>query len=441
MKNLDLCFFEDQDCYNFGPLIQTRPVWSLRCGAYTLSEKIQKRLGLDNHLFVTRTTLSALYSERSGQSDFRDYRIRGDILFINGRARLSDAALDTVVNTSGTVVFSNVDGVIAIKAAPETARKIKWSDDGTIDLESLRDFDREPIEARLFKYPWELVDSAADEISNDLEIAVANDPGRRVVFPNDVTIRNIDNVRSTGNVTTGPGTIINADSPVRLGDGSVIGAGVVMEAADGPIWIDENAEIQAGAILLGPVFIGAHSIVRPGARLSDGVCLGPHCRVGGEVSKTVILGYSSKQHSGYLGTSYLGEWVNLGAATDNSDLKNNYKPVEVVINGQSINTGSLHVGVFIADFCRTAIQTRLNSGSVVGVCCNLFGPDFPEKTIPAFTWFGSDGYMEYNFSKAVETIAAIMPRRGKRLTPAMETVLESIFDNDKNARGSLTGKS
>ena len=147
-----------------------------------------------------------------------------------------------------------------------------------------------------------------------------------------------------------------------------------------------------------------------------------------------MLGYSNKQHSGYLGSSYIGEWVNFGAATDNSDLKNNYRPVEVMIEGEKVDSEDLHVGSIIADHCKTAIHTRLNTGTVVGVCCNLFGSDFPAKYIPSFTWFGSENYVEYYVKKALETIAVVMERRDMRLTPAMSELLKGIFSSTEHER-------
>jgi len=284
-------------------------------------------------------------------------------------------------------------------------------------------------------YPWQMVNAADNQISADLELVVVDNPGSVQDMGGFVKESILDRVEVTGRVDVRPGVIVDAENnPVRLEDGVRLGPGVVIDAAEGPVWIAAGANIQAGAILTGPVYVGPGSIVRPGARLSEGVCLGPQCRIGGEVSRSVFQGYSNKQHSGYLGTSFVGSWVNLGAATDNSDLKNNYRPVDVTMNGKKINSGDLHVGAFIGDFTRTAIHTRLNSGTVIGVCCNIFGTDFPVKGIPAFTWFGSDGYREYRLEKALETICTVMSRRGKKLTPVLETLLREIFNSTKEAR-------
>ena len=282
------------------------------------------------------------------------------------------------------------------------------------------------------------MENNSSQIKEDFNLVQSIHPATRCKYPDDIIVRNDKNLISSGDVRIGAGAILDAEGDrIRLENGVKINSGVIIEAEDGPVWIAENAVIEAGAIIKGPAYIGPNSIVRSEARLSDGVSLGPHCRVGGELSSVILQGYSSKQHSGYLGNSYLGSWVNLGAATDNSDLKNNYKPVSVAINGEDINTGSLHVGVFLSDFVRTAIHTRLNSGTMVGVCCNLFGNDFPAKEIPAFTWQGSDGYQSYKFSKALETMKTIMGRRQRSMTMALEALLKEIHDATAGQRHSF----
>ncbi|MFN3822157.1 MAG: hypothetical protein ACK4OO_07460, partial [bacterium] len=215
---------------------------------------------------------------------------------------------------------------------------------------------------------------------------------------------------------------------------------VILNSQYGPIWIDKKALIQSGAILKGPLYIGPYSIVRPGAQIMGNVSLGPHCRVGGEISQVVIQGYSNKQHGGYLGTSYIGEWVNLGAGTDNSDLKNNYRPISVnlytfpeqesgaqSLNWEILNSNSIHLGVFIGDYTRTAIGTRLNSGGILGTCCHILSPDFPQKTLPPFSWVTNEGLEIYHWEKAIDTIGVIMSRRGKILTPLRNSALAQLY--------------
>jgi UDP-N-acetylglucosamine diphosphorylase/glucosamine-1-phosphate N-acetyltransferase len=424
---MKICIYEDDGYKWFGPLTNTRAVWSLRCGAWTLEEKIRKHFKdfpIYNHV---RLTLRELSLENGIDAELLNPEIKGDQwLFINGRVILTKQSVTKIINRKQDTVFTVNGKTAAFLISNDYLKLIDTQSGEPIDSALLQAVNTVEIEGELIDYPWQLVSTAAEQISADLELAESGN----YIEPSPkpwVNVSVLDKLQIVGDFEVQPGVVIDAGKhTVRIEKGVRLGAGVVLDASEGPIWLAEDAKIETGALLMGPVYIGSGSIVRPGARLSDGVCLGPQCRVGGEVSQTIFQGYSNKQHSGYLGTSYIGSWVNLGAATDNSDLKNNYRPISVLINGEIIDSGDLHVGVFMGDFCRTAIQTRLNSGTVIGVCCNLFGADFPEKNVPAFTWIGSDGSFEYRLDKALDTIDTMMRRRNKELTPALEKVLRDI---------------
>jgi UDP-N-acetylglucosamine diphosphorylase/glucosamine-1-phosphate N-acetyltransferase len=151
------------------------------------------------------------------------------------------------------------------------------------------------------------------------------------------------------------------------------------------------------------------------------------CKVGGEVEGSIFQGYSNKQHDGFLGHSYICEWVNLGADTNNSDLKNNYGNVKVYVDGKIVDTGHQFVGLFMGDHSKAGINTMFNTGTVVGVSSNVFGAGFPPKFIPSFSWGGADKMIEYDIEKAVETAKAVMKRRDIKMTKEYETLLRKIF--------------
>ncbi len=436
MNQSNCCIYEDRGYADFGPLTQTRAVWDLRCGAFTIAEKIGLMVGRINTHYHLRGELKPLYLENGFQAaDLNPIADGGDWLFLNGRVLFTDEAVSRIFSADKDTVFTSGGAIVAFRLSGQNLELVNVSSGRPVEYSGLNNLVKQEIGVQVLDYPWQLVDASADQIKADLRLAEAVDPGGSFKGEGFVRVSILDNVRVTGRVEVRPGVMVDADSNrVRLEDGVRLGVGVAIDAAEGPVWLAENASIEAGAILTGPVYIGTGSIVRAGARLSDGVCLGPQCRVGGEVSRTVFQGYSNKQHSGYLGRSFVGGWVNLGAATDNSDLKNNYRPIVVTVNGREINTGGLHVGAFIGDFSRTAIHTRLNSGTIIGVCCNIFGNDFPVREIPAFVWYGSDGWREYRLDKALETIGLMMPRRNRELTPALETLLRGIFDSSKAER-------
>ncbi len=436
MNQHTICIYEDEGYVDFGPLTQTRAVWDLRCGALTMAEKIEARMRSVKIRYHIRNDLKPLYLENGySAADLNPILDKGNWLFLSGRIIFNDDACGRFLSVDEDTVFTFDGAVVAFRLSGGNLRLVDLSLGNPIQYSGFDGLRRVEVKAQVMNYPWQIVNAAHDQIAADLELVVVDNSGSIPDASRFVRVSVLDRVEVTGRVNVRPGVIVDAENyTVRLEDGVRLGPGVVIDAAEGPVWIAAGANIQAGAILTGPVYIGSGSVVRSGARLSDGVCLGPQCRIGGEVSRTVFQGYSNKQHSGYLGTSFVGSWVNLGAATDNSDLKNNYRPVDVTINGKKINTGALHVGAFIGDFSRTAIHTRLNSGAVIGVCCNIFGEDFPIKEVPAFTWFGSDGYREYHLEKSLETIRILMPRRGKELMPTLETLLREIFRGTRDTR-------
>jgi len=431
-STIPLILYEDSTGAAFGPLTELRRPSDLRCGALTIGEKLLRRLRAAGatHIFA--------HGQSLGRPSFDLSSLTGSPIgiLISSRALLSQEAANRVVQERSEVVFESADHEIlgACLSAPRLQQVGRdWPD--IIISDAVRGLPRVQINGLHARYPWQLVNWVGHEIAADLQIAESESNSVPLPLPINTSVKGVENLGVTGDVFIGPGAIFDASAySIRLEEGSCIEAGAILAALDGPIWIDQRARILPGAIITGPAYIGPDSIVRQGARLNGDIALGPHCRVGGELSSVIMQGYSNKQHSGYLGTSFLGEWVNLGAATDNSDLKNNYRPIEVILNNRKIDSGDLHVGVFLGDFVRTAIQTRLNSGTAVGACCNLFGADFPDKAVPPFIWAASDGYQEYRIEKALETIRTIMERRKKRLAPDYEAALRKLFDETKPAR-------
>jgi UDP-N-acetylglucosamine diphosphorylase/glucosamine-1-phosphate N-acetyltransferase len=207
-----------------------------------------------------------------------------------------------------------------------------------------------------------------------------------------------------------------------------IDSGVVLDCSEGPIIIEEGVRIMSQVAIIGPVFIGKHSIVKIGAKIYGGTSIGPVSKVGGEIENSIIQGFSNKQHDGYLGHSYLGLWVNLGAGTNTSDLKNDYSPVRVMIEGEEFNTNSLFVGLLMGDHSKSAIGTQFNTGTAVGVSCNIFGEGFPPKWIPNFSWVGENGIESYRYEKAIEVAKVVMRRRDQELPAEAETMLRNLFN-------------
>jgi UDP-N-acetylglucosamine diphosphorylase/glucosamine-1-phosphate N-acetyltransferase len=234
---------------------------------------------------------------------------------------------------------------------------------------------------------------------------------------------------------TDPHTKVYSPENIFIEKGATIRA-AILNAENGPIYIGKNTEIQEGSIIRGPFALCDHSTINMGAKLRGDTTVGPHCKVGGEVSNSVIFGYSNKGHEGFLGNSVIGEWCNLGADTNTSNLKNNYASVKLwdYTKGGFANTGLQFCGLMMGDHSKCGINTMFNTGTVIGVGANIFGDGFPRNFIASFAWGGASGFSTFQFPKFEETAKAVMGRRGLELTAEELEILRTIFELSKNYR-------
>ena len=209
-----------------------------------------------------------------------------------------------------------------------------------------------------------------------------------------------------------------------------------LNAKDGPIYIGKDSEVMEGSLIRGPFALCDHAGVKMGAKIYSNTTIGPHCKVGGEVNNSVLMGYSSKGHDGFLGNSVLGEWCNIGADSNNSNLKNNYAPVKLwdYETGRFANTGLQFCGLMMGDHSKCGINTMFNTGTVIGVATNIFGSGFPRNFVPSFSWGGASGFMTHKTNKAYETAKIAMARRDIELTSQDEAILDHVFEDTKQYR-------
>lgn len=199
----------------------------------------------------------------------------------------------------------------------------------------------------------------------------------------------------------------------------------------GPVYIGSNAEVMEGCMIRGPFALGNDSTLKMGAKIYGATTIGPHCKIGGEVSNSVIFGFSNKAHDGFLGNSVLGEWCNLGADTNTSNLKNNYGNVKVwnYTKNNFMNSGLQFCGLFMGDHSKSAINTMFNTGTVVGVSTNIFGSGFPEKYVPSFKWGGAASLTDFHLNKALELASEVYKRRNLMLDTIEKNILTYIKNN------------
>jgi UDP-N-acetylglucosamine diphosphorylase/glucosamine-1-phosphate N-acetyltransferase len=224
-------------------------------------------------------------------------------------------------------------------------------------------------------------------------------------------------------------TVIGDTSLIFLEEGAIVEASVI-NTTSGPVYIGKDAEIMEGCLVRGPLALCEGSSLKMGAKVYGPTTLGPHCRVGGEVNNVVFQAFSNKGHDGFLGNAVIGEWCNIGADSNCSNLKNNYGLVSTYDyeTGKEEETDVQFMGLFMGDHSKCGINTMFNTATVVGVSSNIFGGGFPSKYIPSFSWGGAEGFVSYRFDKALEAANNMMVRRGRKLTDGEIAILKYIAD-------------
>jgi len=410
MRAAYLCIFEDKLHVNFLPLTYIRPVFNLRCGMRTIREKLSNGFEEGKTVLFCRRELESIMRENSG---FSVNRIEGQscVLFVNGRALFDKTPAPEGVQEAGvrgeTVVYARLTEQNARHVTPEMCLKGEFLT--YIRERKVRIID---CETTCIEYPWNLIEQNGDQIEYDYQVC-----GQSV---------------TVGEVHEGV-SLLNREH-ISIGDGSIVKPGVVIDAGDGPVYIDKDVTIYPLAFIEGPAYIGRGSLVKAGAKVYGGTSIGEVCKVGGEIEKSIIHSYSNKQHDGYIGLSYVASWCNLGAGTSTSDLKNNYGSIRMHVHDKVVDTGRMFLGSIIGDHTKTGINTTLNTGSVIGIMVNIFGSRLPPKYIPPFCWVSETGLQEYRLKKAIDVANRVMKRRGKEVTPALAKLFSTIFIQTKSER-------
>lgn len=416
-----ICIYEDNQYSNLLPLVYFRPVYDLRCGILTLREKIENNFSDTTVILNCRDYLQETMSEKNP-----DYHVNeiGDgintCLFINGRLvvdnkitkELSELKENTVLICSGSVIAVNASGDL-LNLLKEKVKNVL--DFESVNFSKMNNVTQKEVNAKLLNYYWNFVEQNGDEIINDF---------------NNLVDRNSEMIK--GKVYEGV-FLLNKDE-IFIDEDAKIKPGVVLDAEEGPIYISKGVKIFSNAVIEGPCFIGEKSQIKIGAKIYENTSIGEVCKVGGEVEESIIHSYSNKQHDGFLGHAYLGCWVNIGADTNNSDLKNNYGSVKVTVNRKTIDSGSMFVGLTMGDHSKTSINTMFNTGTVVGASTNIFGSGFPPKSVPSFGWGGSDSMGTYMLSKAIDVAEKVMKRRKIDLTEADKKLFSKIYEITEDER-------
>lgn len=396
--------FEDQGALNLSPLTLLRPVFELRCGHFTLRERLQAWLRPEAWGGCVRPELQETYAESHPGAHINDLKwlAADSTLVVNGRWLPTRAAVADI--RSGEAGWCNGELVYASLHAGSS-----HSSNATAPWEEIaKTLKPVQISDPLLAYPWDLIARNPKALHEDF--------GSRTE-------------RSSAQSLPQQVAVVGSTSDVFVHATARIDPFVVLDATQGPIWIDADARIQAFTRIEGPAFIGQGSQLFR-TNLREGCTIGPHCRVGGEVEESILHSYVNKYHDGFLGHSYVCPWVNLGALTTNSDLKNDYSEVSVPLGGVSRKSGSKKVGTFIGDHTKTAIGTLFNTGSAIGMMSLILpGGELLPKHVPSFSrvWHGQIEELPDGCESGVATAKIAMSRREQTLTPAMEQLIRRQF--------------
>jgi UDP-N-acetylglucosamine diphosphorylase/glucosamine-1-phosphate N-acetyltransferase len=407
-----VALFEDESYENFFPLTYTRPVFDCRSGMLNLLERAQRSYPESKILLFARNYLASTLKKRFSHPVNASDSIDDETLLINGSLVMDEKIKQLIKKKLVKNTLITQKGRIAIALLREdTVRNHGKELCNPLTASTLKKLVKncKTLEASnlpLLEYPWDLVNKNADLIKEDYAAL-----GKK---------------ESEGTIDSRAAVYGNQEN-VYVGKGSFIEAYVTLDARDGPIFIGNETTVQAGSRITGPTYIGNKTIISSGL-IREGCNIGHVCLVGGELEETIIQGYTNKNHTGFIGHAYIGEWVNIGAATTNSDLKNTYGTVQVTIKGQSTDTGQAKMGCFIGDHVKTSIGTQIYTGKKIGVASQVHG--FITKDVPSFTIWSSLGSkpVELYLQSAIETQKRTLSRRGVKQTKEDVELLKKLFE-------------
>ena len=410
----NIILFEDGRVAPFFPLLYQRAVFELKVGMMSALERTHVFFPDAKYNLMTRESLKPILSQRYPKYFINNPNVGLKALVLNGRALLSEALVSALQAPSDDqIVIVHDQEWVAGQLQGETLLQfMNVANETMYDAEALFEFIRKRPEIRIVDHPTLCFKSLGEMIERNGE-----------VINSDFTLMN------KGGLILGELSRLvelTNEASIHVGKRTQIGPFVHIDASKGAVYIGEDVVIKANVVIEGPVFIDDQVIIQP-AFVRGNTSIGHHCRVGGEIEGTIMLPYSNKYHAGFVGHSYLGEWVNLGAMTTTSDLKNTYGTIQLQMGRSRIDTQQQFLGSFIGDNVKTGIGTLLSTGSVVGFGAMLATGGLVSSWTPSFSWLTSNKFERYDLNKFLETTARVWLRRGRTLLPHDRAFLEALY--------------
>lgn len=387
---MNYILFDDSTRINLLPLTFTRPVADIRIGILTIREKWEKLLGIPTSS-KTEGYLSKKFPLKFAFDD--------DNIWINASFCPNEKLVEEIKNLKHDQALLSANTVVAVNSG----------NNNIVDFNALERF----VTLESFTAPMR-IENVWDIFSKN-ELAIRSDYTL-------ITKGRQSQAISSSNQAIGKENIF-------VEEGAKVEC-VILNASTGPIYIGKDTEVMEGSIIRGPFALCEHSTLKLGAKIYGPTTIGPHSKVGGEVNNSVIFGYTNKAHDGFLGNSVIGEWCNIGADSNNSNLKNNYAQVKLwnYEKERFVNTGLTFCGLIMGDHSKCGINTMFNTGTVVGVNSNIFGSGFPRNFVPSFSWGGSSGFTTYKTEDAFEVASRVFERRGLVFDDKEIEILTQVFE-------------
>ncbi len=392
---MNYILFDDQSWNDLLPLTYTRPVSQIRIGILTIAEKWEKHL---------KSTIS--YKTQVYLQEKFPLTVEKDNILINGGICPDAELIKTIeqLKENQTLIQNNV--IIAVRLKNDDIASFSSEIPTKEGIEYSQPFTK-------INFPWEIFKNNGNELIADFKLLTNG--------------RQSQPLHESNRALCPENIFIEEGAQILFS---------TLNASTGPIYIGKDAEIMEGSIVRGPFALCEHATLKMAAKIYGPTTIGPHSKVGGEINNSVIFGQSNKAHDGFLGNSVLGEWCNLGADTNNSNLKNNYEEVKLWSYSKQrfVKTGLQFCGLIMGDHSKSGINTMFNTGTVVGVSANIFGDGFPRNFIPSFSWGGAAGFQQYAPIKAFDVATKVLARRNMEFTETDKNILLTIHEMDKQWR-------
>jgi len=387
-----MIIFDDMQAAAFYPLTLSRSVGDLRCGILKLRQRLQELLHDEDSAVWIEPRLARLYRERHPDWSVNRHPAV-ETLWVNSRLRPLPGNIEAVQNLKSGECLVCGNEPVAFRGLPAPEFTL------AADYFAQAGYKIIALESSLYRNLSDLI----------------QDNSRLLAFDFDHFFHDKDE-----EFDTEPGVSVLNPYQVWIAEDVQLKPGVVLDASEGPIVLDSGVRILPNSVIMGPTYIGKSSLIKAGAKIYGGTSIGPVCKVGGEVEGSIFQAYSNKQHDGFLGHSFIGEWVNIGADTNNSDLKNTYKNVAFhsYLENARIDSGTMFLGTMVGDHTKLGINCSINTGCVIGVGCNLWDSDLISDFIPDFSWGPARELTAYRFDAFCQVAATVKSRRSLSFTEA-----------------------